>query len=469
MLQHAPLRVDIAELYVIDSTLTALVPEQMTLQITALCTLLSAFTLLGNEAAALDSQAYIEKAAALIKEGEYSLARTYLAPALIDYRLTRGERSRAYYLRGYSYLANNLAVSAAKDYNRALEFNLDNPAALFALGNLHFRGIGLALDEAVAFGLFEKAAQFSHPDAQFRVGFAYLEGRGVEKNLTLARQWLADAAAAENTAAMTYLARSYREGFAEPPQPDLARQWYERAATAGANDALVALAYMHRNGEFVDVDDSEALRLFREAAAAGSGAAQVNLGHLYLTGDIVEQDLSLALDFFNQAAEQGNPASFLSLGHLFESGTGVTQNLQTAKTWFERAARAGLTNAQLRLVYLLRREGDSASALPWLIKAAEQDNPVAQNDYAWFLATNTEDNLRNGQLALTYAQQAVQQNPTPAYLDTLAAAHAELGEFVDAIATQERALALVGDTESNLGVELQSHLNAYRDGKPWRE
>lgn len=441
----------------------------MTLRSAAIFAFLGVITLIGNEVVALDSRAYIEKSVALIENGEYVLARTYLAPALIDYQLTPGERSRAYYLRGFSYLASNLAVSAAKDYNRALEFNPDNPAALVALGNLHFRGIGVPHNDVVAFGLFEKAAQLDHPNAQFHVGYAYLEGRGVEKNLNLARQWLADAAAAQNTSAMTYLARSYREGTADPPQPEVARQWYERAVTAGATDALVALAYMHRKGEFGEADDAEAVRLFQKAAAAGSSAAQVSLGHLYLAGDIVEQDLSLALELFNQAAAQGNPASFFSLGHLFESGTGVTQNLETAKSWFARAASAGLGNAQLRLVYLLRREGDPSAALQWLIKAADQDIATAQNDYAWLLATNRDDNLRNGLLALSYAQRAVEKNQTAAYLDTLAAAHAELGEYVEAIATQERALELVTDNQAKLAVELQSHLNAYRDGKPWRE
>jgi Tfp pilus assembly protein PilF len=81
----------------------------------------------------IDSRAYVEKAVELIQAEQWSLARTYLAPALIDPRLGAGERSRAYYLQGYSYYAQGLPVSASKDYARALEFNPENGAALVSL------------------------------------------------------------------------------------------------------------------------------------------------------------------------------------------------------------------------------------------------------------------------------------------------------------------------------------------------
>ena len=436
---------------------------------TLICLLLGLAILISWPVLALDSRAYIEKSVTLIESGEYSLARTYLAPALIDYRLSAGERSRAFYLRGYSYLADDLPVAAGKDYNRALEFNPENPAALAALGHLHFRGLGMPRDEIVAFSLYEKAAELDHWGAQIHVGFSYLEGHGVERDVVVARQWLEEPAEAENPAAMNFLARSYRAEFADPAEPELASQWYERAFAAGSADSLVSLAYMHQKGEFGEIDHTEALRLFTKAADAGSSSALVSLGHLYLEGDAVEADPAQALTFFKQAAEEGNPASYLSLGHLYETGTAVEQNLATAESWFERGAQDGVAGAQLRLVYLLLSRGESTAALRWLAQAAEADNPIAHNDYAWLLATNPDATLRDGELALDYAQRAVAKVQTPAYLDTLAAAYAELGQFAEAVATQERAIALVVDAQSELAAELQGHLLAYRDGKPWRE
>ncbi len=58
---------------------------------------------------------------------------------------------------------------------------------------------------------------------------------------------------------------------------------------------------------------------------------------------------------------------------------------------------------------------------------------------------------------------------TAAYLDTLAAAHAELGQFAEAIQFQQQALSLVPEQQIELMAELQEHLNAYQEAKPWRE
>ena len=112
----------------------------------------------------------MKRAANLIEQGHYALARTYLAPALIDYRLNPGKRSQAYYLRGYSFYAEDLFVSASKDYNRALEFNPDNPSAIAALGGLHSYGLAVTQDHALVYQFFFNAAHLGNVLAQFHVG-----------------------------------------------------------------------------------------------------------------------------------------------------------------------------------------------------------------------------------------------------------------------------------------------------------
>ena len=54
----------------------------------------------------------------------------------------------------------------------------------------------------------------------------------------------------------------------------------------------------------------------------------------------------------------------------------------------------------------------------------------------------------------------------PGYLDTLAAAHAEAGQFDDAIRWQEKAIELV---EAEKKADYESRLVLYRAGKPYRE
>ena len=89
---------------------------------------------------AANASEFIEKSVLLIEDEHYSLARSYLAPALIDPRISSGQRSRAYYLRGFSFAVQGLSISALRDFNSALEFNPANPAALFALARLYWDG-----------------------------------------------------------------------------------------------------------------------------------------------------------------------------------------------------------------------------------------------------------------------------------------------------------------------------------------
>ena len=420
-------------------------------------------------ATAVDSIDYIERSVGLIEDSKYSLARTYLNPAIIDFRLSAAARSRAYYLRGYSYFAQGLYVSAGKDYHRALEFNPNNPGALAALGDLYFSGRGVDRDQALAFNLFETAAKAGHPGAMVQIGYAYLEGTGTEKDLETAREWLTRSADTGNVAAMAYLARSYREPYTDEPDPDEARRWYELAQSSGSRDAVVALAYMHQNGEFGEADPARAAELFAAAAEEGSSSASVSLAHLYLTGIGVEADPARAKTLFESAAEAGNPAAFLGLGHIYEVGVGATEDLATAVSWYERAAAADLVPAQLRLAYINLSEDNVSGALDWLGRAASLGRMEAHNDYAWVLATTEEDALRNGELALIHAEKAVEMKASASYLDTLAAAYAELGRFEEAITTQQSAIDAADPEDTALLEELERHMTAYREARPWRE
>ena len=435
-----------------------------------ICVAICALTVHTSVADKIDSRAYLERAVELIQNGQLSLARTYLRPALIDPQLNPGERSRAYYLRGYSYYADGLTVSASKDYARALEFNAGNGSALVALGGLYHRGEGGVEEDAeLAYAFFERGAEVGHPEGRLFVGYALLEGRGIEQDIDQGRQQLEEVAAEDDPTAMLYLGRSYRTEFGEQADPELARQWYKRADRAGSLEAKVALAYMHYKGELGEADVDEAIRLFETASDAGSSAADVALGHMYLVGEGVPLDPTLARELLERAAEAGNLAGCLSLGHIFEAGIGVPRDLQAAQSWYLKGAQGGFGQAQLRLFYLLLNGGEEVQATRWVAKAAEQNLPQALNDYAWLLSTSQTDTLRDGPLALRYAERAVAQVESAAYLDTLAAAYAELGRFAEAISTQEQAIALVNELQSDEAIALADHLQAYQSGEPWRE
>jgi tetratricopeptide (TPR) repeat protein len=90
------------------------------------------------------------------------------------------------------------------------------------------------------------------------------------------------------------------------------------------------------------------------------------------------------------------------------------------------------------------------------------------NSRAWRLATNVEAAKRDGLVAVELARQACDAClwKKAGYLDTLAAAYAEIGDFQAAVRWQQRALDLVeGGATGNMAARLE----LYRAGKPYRE
>jgi len=441
--------------------------------------LLLAFLLLPvGHAFALDSRAQIERAVKLVESGDHALARVYLEPALIDPRLTPGERSRAYYVHGYSYYADGSFALAAKDYHHALEFNPGNPIVLSAVAQLHLEGQGVDRSPELAVDLFRQAAEAGLPDGKLRMGYLYLQGIGVEKNLEEARRWFGEAAAEGSAPAMLQMAQSWRKPWADTPDPAQALEWFERAHEAGAADALAFAGFMFEGGELGEPDPIEAGKRFVAAAAAGSALGKAKLAHLHLTGTGVAVDPGRALTLFREAADQGHPAGFMGLAYLYDSGTGVAADPTAANTWYLRAAEAGMVDAQMRLAYVALRKDDldgDTEAANWLARAATQNDPKAMNDYAWLLATSEHGELRDGPRAVSLARRAVERQRSPSHLDTLAAAYAEVGRFGQAIATQRQALAAAAGTTpapadlAQLTQELTTHLEAFEARRPWRE
>ncbi|QTA90303.1 SPOR domain-containing protein [Desulfonema magnum] len=94
----------------------------------------------------------------------------------------------------------------------------------------------------------------------------------------------------------------------------------------------------------------------------------------------------------------------------------------------------------------------------------------AYQQIAWTLATCPDVRYRNGPRAVELAKKAVEIHSEPNFLDTLAAAYAETGNFENAITTQKNAIAL-SDSEGKIEVlaEYAEHLKSYAAHKPWRE
>jgi tetratricopeptide (TPR) repeat protein len=115
------------------------------------------------------------------------------------------------------------------------------------------------------------------------------------------------------------------------------------------------------------------------------------------------------------------------------------------------------------------RQGNYPAAVADHARASELDpgNANTHADLAWIWATCPDAAVRDGQKAVTAARKACELTDWKKAhcLDALAAAHAESGRYDEAVQWAEKAVELAHATEK---ADYLAHLEAYRQGRPWR-
>ena len=137
------------------------------------------------------------------------------------------------------------------------------------------------------------------------------------------------------------------------------------------------------------------------------------------------------------------------------------------------ALRPDSAPAQLRHGENLYQQGMAEEALVAFRRAIELDpeDATAKNDAAWILATHTDALVRDGELAVRWAEDAARatDHQQIGVLDTLAASYAEAGRFEDAIATTGVASKLARQANMQEQIErIQLRLRLYQDRQPYR-
>jgi len=132
----------------------------------------------------------------------------------------------------------------------------------------------------------------------------------------------------------------------------------------------------------------------------------------------------------------------------------------------EFAARRGRSDAAISI-------GDHAAALADLEKALalEPDDTGILNNLAWLLATSPDDGVRNATRAIELAEKACEKTEWKAahIISTLAAGHAEKGDFEMAKTFSRRAVEADAAAGGEVEEQLRAELASYEVGKPWRE
>lgn len=175
------------------------------------------------------------------------------------------------------------------------------------------------------------------------------------------------------------------------------------------------------------------------------------------------------------AAVRDDPASVEALwrraGALHARG-----RLDLALQDYEAAIRLAPNNSALydargfaRHMSTPRLEAEARSDYDEAVRL-DPRNHHALNNRAYLLATTLDDAVRDGRRAVTDATLACELTgyTKPGYLDTLAVAYAEAGDFERAIQWQEKALADKA-FEREWGENARAQLRLFRQRKPHRE
>ncbi len=306
-----------------------------------------------------------------------------------------------------------------------------------ALSVIFVLGLGFAaVPHLGQFGLVRNLAEKGEPRAEYLLAHAYEEGVQVAKDENQAVEWFERSAQHGFAPAQFVMGVRYDTGTGVVQDDKKSAAWFRQAAEQGLPEAQFNLAIMYDLGQGVPANDLQAMAWERKAAEQGFAQAQLALGHRMLMGNGVEKDLVTAAQWVHKAADQGNGLAQCLLGQMYSKGEGVPKSLNEAADWFR--------------------------------KCGDQTNAFVLNAAAWFLATCPDAGLRDGAAAVGLAERAVAatDRKEPNYLDTLAAAYAEVGQFEEAVALQKEAVSRTTQVRKDA---FASRLKLYEAGRPYHE
>ena len=198
--------------------------------------------------------------------------------------------------------------------------------------------------------------------------------------------------------------------------------------------------------------------------------AQVSLGNALLQKGRIDESIS-----HYQTALTRHPDHFLArygLGQaLLEKGDleGAIQACRSALLLRDSDADCHTT-----LAIALEEKGNSGEAVQHYEKALDlspQSIPTLTN-LAWLLATSQDASVRNGRKSIDLATQAdrLTGGANARVLQTMAAAYAENGDFVNAVRTVRSAMELARmQGDDSLTTDLHQQIALYQLGMPYRE
>lgn len=286
------------------------------------------------------------------------------------------DKPRLQFQLGRAFYANKQYDDALPLFRRAAE--REYPVAMYRLGKMHQRGIGLTKDYRLSVSWFRRGAEAGNAAAMNDLGWMYERGRGVAKDDREAARWYRKAAEKGHIKAMYYLGRRYASGRGVDKDDAESMRWYRRAANKGYADAFYSVGWMYEKGRSVGQDHAEAVRWYRKAAAKGASSAMNAMGRHYLNGEGVAKDAAEALKWFRKGASKGLLVSINNVGLAYDKGRGIAKDKTEAVKWYRRAAKAGYAPGMHNLAAMYDDgtgvNKDPTQAAHWIFEALKKGN-----------------------------------------------------------------------------------------------
>ena len=267
------------------------------------------------------------------------------------------------------------AEEAHRQGQEAEAFNLYQKAAEWGSAEAQIRcgemcasGRGRPEDKKEAFRWFEKAAEQGDSQGQLCCGQMYDQGEGTKTNKKRAFELILKSAGQDNAQAQYELGAMYRDGRGTAAYPDLAFVWFMKSAKQGYLRAMSELGDIYDQGRAVPVNLEEALIWYKKARDAGDESAQGKIEHIekrkrkqlcaskaqnaYESGDY-----GCALECWLLLAEDGDMEAQFKCGEMYDKGLGTEKDSVKAFSWYEKAAKQGCSDAMLQCG-IMCREGD---------------------------------------------------------------------------------------------------------------
>jgi tetratricopeptide (TPR) repeat protein len=211
-------------------------------------------------------------------------------------------------------------------------------------------------------------------------------------------------------------------------------------------------------------DLSEAIRL-----ASAEGWAYAHRGNCYLETKAYDKaitDYTKALKADLPEGERG--AVFSNRGVAWRHKGEYTKAIADQSEAIRLRPKDGHQYGARADTYLAKRDYSRAIADYTERIRLDPDSALPHNQIAWISATCPDVNVRNAKRAVEHATKACKLTNWKDwnYLDTLAAAYAEAGDFDEAVKYGKQSLDFAPDNEKE---ELRKRLKLYKERTPYHE